>query len=175
MSDIGEVWKPLIGQIVWSVRRGVGTSITMEFGEPHLSIREPISPRLGHSERILQALKRRRVFVTGDWHFWIEYGYWRLTTDSGILEYSTARSSSIEECLADLDGQRLASTGIGTLPHSWIFHFDLNARLEIWPSKEIPDTQWSLHHWDGEIVACESNGALRVERAGAAPSPLIGR
>jgi hypothetical protein len=75
----------------------------------------------------------------------------------------------MEECLADLDGQRLASAGVGTVPNSWTFTFDLNAQLEIWPSTEIPDTLWSLHQWDGEIVACDFDGTLVVEKRDATP------
>src|SRR5690242_17776211 len=32
----------LVGQLAWNVKRGVGTLLTMEFGEAHLSVREPI-------------------------------------------------------------------------------------------------------------------------------------
>ncbi|PJI44395.1 MAG: hypothetical protein CTR53_01420 [Ferrovibrio sp.] len=32
------VFRPLIGQLVWSVRKGHGTFLTMEFGAPHLDV-----------------------------------------------------------------------------------------------------------------------------------------
>jgi hypothetical protein len=44
----------------------------MEFGAPHLVVREPITPSLDSSDRVKRILRRRRVDVTGDWHFWVE-------------------------------------------------------------------------------------------------------
>jgi hypothetical protein len=65
MEQVRNLWKPLIGQLVWSVRRGVGSFLTMEFGAPHLSIREPITPKAARSAKVRRALSRRRVFVEG--------------------------------------------------------------------------------------------------------------
>jgi hypothetical protein len=37
-----EAFLPLIGRFAWSVRNSFGTYLTMEFGSPHLHVRDPI-------------------------------------------------------------------------------------------------------------------------------------
>jgi hypothetical protein len=164
MKQISEVFMPLIGRPVWNVRRGHGSSLTLESGEPHLSVREPIASA-SSSAKVQSILRRRRVFVVGDWHFLVLYGEWELSTVSGVLGSRTCPGSPNDECLADLDGQKLLSVGHGRLPSALVLTFDLGAKLEIWPSAEIPDDQWSLHGWDGNIAACQSDGTLVFEKA----------
>src|SRR5947208_1815748 len=148
MEQVGNLWKPLIGQMAWLVRRGVGSFLTMEFGAPHLSVREPITPTATHSAKVRRDLLRRRVFVEGDWHFWIQYADWALRTNEGSLDHNNTIGSALDQCLIDLEGQRLISVGPESIAHSIAFTFDLGAVLEIGPSAEIPDTQWSLHSWN---------------------------
>ena len=57
---IGEVFAPLIGQLVWAVKGGFGTFITMEFGDSHLTIEEPMVARRSSSERLRRHIARRR-------------------------------------------------------------------------------------------------------------------
>ena len=164
MEQAGDLWKPLIGQLVWSVHRGMGTFLTMEFGSPHLSVREPVSVTLDHTARVLRNLRRRRVYIVGDWHFWVQYSDWKLSTAGAILEHRSPIGSPLDECLNDLDGQRLLSVEAGSGTNSWVFKFDCGGVLETWPSTEIPDTQWSLHSWNGDIAAYQSDGALIFEK-----------
>jgi hypothetical protein len=164
MEQFRELLGPLIGQLVWSVRRGVGTFLTMEFGGAHLAVREPIQPRSSSSEKAQRSLVRRRVSVVGDWHLWIKYGEWKLSAAQGALDSRTPLGSPLDECLRDLDGQKLASIDAGAASNSLVLAFDLGARLEIWPSAEIPDDQWSLHRWDGDIAAYQSDGSLVFEK-----------
>jgi hypothetical protein len=70
----------------------------------------------------------------------------------------------LDQCLIDLEGQRLLSVESGSVTHSWVFNFDLGGVLEIGPSAEIPDTQWSLHRWSDGISSCENDGALTFEK-----------
>ena len=166
MRQIGEFFAPFIGQSVWQVRRGHGSFLTMEFGMPHLAVREPITPSPDISGRVRRNLLRRHVAVTGDWHFWVQYGDWKITTTDGVLTSGDAPGSQFDECLRDLDGQRLVSVGPGTRIRSCAFSFDLGAILEIWPSTENPDDQWSLYSWGGEIVTCRNDGELEFEKTG---------
>jgi hypothetical protein len=58
--------------------------------------------------------------------------------------------SPLDECLNDLDGQRLVSVEqAGAL---LIFEFDQQASLEITQSKEDGEPQWSLHRWNGDVA-----------------------
>ena len=165
MEQIKKFFASFIGQMVWQVRRGHGSFLTMEFGAPHLSVREPIVPNPDTCGRVRRNLQRRHVDITGDWHFWVQYGEWRLSTDDGALTSDDSPGTPFDECLRDLEGQRLVAVEPGTRERSCAFSFDLGGSLEIWPSIEIPDDQWSLYSVDGDIVTCDDNGALVFEKA----------
>jgi hypothetical protein len=165
MKQLTDLLEPLIGKFVWSVRRGMGTFLTMEFGTPHLSIREPIVGNPSHTERVLRNLRRRRVHVVGDWHFWIQYADWKLSTADGVLESKSSVGTPLEECLVDLEGQHLLQVESGSDPNSCIFNFDRDGVLEIRPSAEVPDTQWSLHSWEGDIASYGADGQITFDKS----------
>jgi hypothetical protein len=165
-QQIQDLFKPLVGQLVWNVHGGVGSFLTLEFGKPHLAIREPIEAKPERSARARRQLGRRRVHVLGDWHLWIQYSDWKVTVSAGSLESGTVSSSS-DEYLLDLDGQRLDSVASGSSPNSWTFVFDLGGVLEVWPSTayETANHLWSLHSWDGDIAALRGDGTIDFEKA----------
>jgi hypothetical protein len=164
MEQIQKFFTSFIGQMVWQVRRGHGSFLTMEFGAPHLSVREPIVPNPDTCGSVRRNLQRRHVDITGDWHFWVQYGEWRLPTDDGALTSDDSPGTPFDECLRDLEGQRLVAVEPGTRERSCAFSFDLGGSLEIWPSIEIPDDQWSLYSVGGDIVTCDNNGLWFLRR-----------
>jgi hypothetical protein len=161
------LFRPLLGQLAWRVRGGYGSFLTLEFGAPHLAVREPITPKHARSKNVKRVLRRRHVSILGDWHLWIQYCDWKITVAGGSLDSETIGTSSPEDCLFDLDGQRLISVESGTLPNSWQFQFDLGGALELWPSAtyEPHDHLWSLHPWDGDIASLQADGTLTFEKA----------
>jgi hypothetical protein len=169
-QQVQDLIRPLIGQGAWNVRGGYGSFLTLEFGKPHVAIREPIKPNLESSARVQRNLRRRRIFVQGDWHLWIQYCDWKISVAEGSLDSGSANISS-DECLLDLDGQRLVSVESGALPNSWKFAFDLGGELELWPSVTYAPTDdlWSLHRWNGDIAALRSDGTVVFEKAAHAP------
>jgi hypothetical protein len=40
-QQVQDLFKPLLGQFAWSVDGGVGSMLTLEFGAPHIIVREP--------------------------------------------------------------------------------------------------------------------------------------
>ena len=164
MKVVQNPWKPLIGQLVWSVRRGVGTSLTMEFGNPHLSIREPISIAQG-SDRVRSDLARRRVFIVGDWHLWIQYGNWAVHMPNASLNSNDKVGTALDKSLELLDGQRLQSADSIVGSATLILRFDGEAAVTVSPAEDIQDTLWSLHLWSGDIVTCDFDGSLTMEKA----------
>ncbi len=155
---------PLIGQLAWNVRRGVGSFLTMEFGAPHLSVREPIEARHTTNENIRASLRRRRVFVAGDWHLWIEHADWKLTTVSGVLDSDDDIATPKDECLHDLEGQRLLSVNVDPAINRWTLEFDLGTILQMWPASYESEDVWSLHPKEGAIVACQKDGTFVYEK-----------
>lgn len=150
---------PLFGQYVWAVKRGVGTFLTMEFGVPHLTVREPITPKKAIAAPSRRALLRRRAFVVGDWHFWIQHANWQLQTAHGTLLSRADAGSKEDECLMDLDGQKLLSAEVAA-NNSWTLKFDLGATLAISSAHYKADELWSLHAWNGPVTVCGRDGSL---------------
>jgi hypothetical protein len=165
-QQVQDLFKPLLGQFAWSVDGGVGSMLTLEFGAPHIIVREPIVPRNATSERVRRHLRRRHVRVGGDWHLWI-YCDWKISVADGSSDSENFDWRQPDECLNDLDGQRLVGVGPGSLPNSWKFEFDLGGALELWPSieYEATDNLWSLYRWSAApdsrfVAAAQSDGAL---------------
>ena len=160
MNQVLDLYKPLIGQLAWSVRRGVGTFLTLEFDLPHLLVTEP---RMSNAEsaKIRRMASRRRVFVEGDWHFWIRDTRWRLRTAGGVIDHDSDLSDN--ECLKDLEGQRLLS--VEMREESVLeLTFDLGGKLELGGPLDGEETQWSLYHWQDMAAHFEADGTLTVER-----------
>jgi hypothetical protein len=67
--------------------------------------------------------------------------------------------------VGDLEGQRMLSVDQGAMEGSCWFKFDLGGSLEVWPSMEIPDDQWGLYKWNGDIITLGSNGVLAFDKA----------
>jgi hypothetical protein len=165
---------PFIGQWVWQVRRTHGSFLTMEFGVPHLAVREPIVARPSTSGRVRRNLQRRHITVTGDWHFWVQYGDWKISISDGVLTSDHPWGSEFDECLRDLEGQRLLSVDVKKATNTWTLTFDLGGVLKIWPSTEIPEDLWALYIWNGDIISCENDGELVIERRSATePDGLV--
>jgi hypothetical protein len=167
MKSVEEVFSPVIGQLAWSVKRGIGTFITMEFGNPHLWVREPISASAKASARVRRLLAQRRVFATGDWHLWVQYADWTLNTRNYSTDSGWTSSRVVDRCLAELDGQRLRKAVYRKRLRVLEMHFDLGAVLKIFSRSEIDGDRWSLHKWNRDIVSFGPDGRIDVE----APSP----
>ncbi len=137
--------------------------LILEFGEPHIRIREPIVPRAATSERVRRHLRRRHVSVVGDWHFWIQYCDWKISVSDGSCDSENFDWRQPDECLRDLDGQRLLSVSGGSLANSWKFEFDLGGALELWPSTEyeVTDNLWSLYRWSADPEESRFAAAMR--------------
>jgi hypothetical protein len=166
MQNAVDVFQPLLGQLVWSIRKDE-SSLTMEFGTPFLSVREPVVASSGASTKVRRILARRRVFVQGEWHFWLRDCEWEISAASHSISRRDIGNVAMD-CLQELDGQVLQSVENGRLPDSFSFRFDLGAELQIWPLVGAEDDRWSLHSRGGDIVVCQANGGLVFEKG--APS-----
>jgi hypothetical protein len=60
------VFREIYGKPCWNVRPGYGSFLTLEFGKPHLDVREPAAASKDDSLRVQRLLARRSVFVHGE-------------------------------------------------------------------------------------------------------------
>lgn len=166
-----DAFLPMMGKLVWSVRKGYGTFLTMEFGSPHLTIREPIAASLDASLKVRRNLAKRRVSIVGDWHFWIQYAQWEIVQRASSVRSQDVEVERLEEALRELDGQILVSATPGAALNSCVLKFDLGASLYIWPSPymwpspEIHDEQWSIFAIGGNVTSCDMEGNVIVASA----------
>jgi hypothetical protein len=68
---IEDVFIPIYGKPCWQFQQGYGSFLTLEFGEPHLHIREPWQAGAQASDKLQKHAARRLVSVHGDWHLWV--------------------------------------------------------------------------------------------------------
>jgi hypothetical protein len=82
--QLDEMLGLLVGQFVWAVKRGHGTFLTMEFGKPHLVVREP-SASTSQNPQVSKLLARRMVGVIGDMSLWVRDAQWAILTKAQQL------------------------------------------------------------------------------------------
>ncbi len=153
------------GEFVWAVHLSGGNVLRMNFGAPHLKIREPNPNVSGKSQAVIDALGRRMVIPKGIWHLFIYDGEWSVTTKYYACSRSDTDPEKLNEPLRQLDGQKLINVIRRNEENDWIFEFDLGGILRIYPSKESGEDwsdehQWILFHEDGNNVSYKNDGCF---------------
>ena len=151
MSQIKRSFTRLLGMPCWGVSRGFGSFLTLEFGSPHLVIRDPMPTTAGGSARVRRLLARRSVRVRGRWHLWIYCCEWRVLAKGKVVgDWTTTRR--IERAVRELNGQKLKGVTVGRRGARTHFAFDLGAELETKPYDRTSE-QWLLYEPDGRVLA----------------------
>ena len=166
LSTVEEVFRPIVGKWAWHVRRGFGSFLTMEFGEPRLEVRDPRDLAEDVSDQVRRNFKKRRVTLVGEWHLWVQYCDWAiLTPNSGVSNRETD-AKKVDQCLEELDGQALVAVDDNAARASCLLHFDLGATLELSPSLDSDDNDlWTVHHLHNTVFGYRSNGTVVSEPA----------
>jgi hypothetical protein len=153
MRYIDDVFSSIIGEMAWSIRRGQGSWLSMEFGRSHLHVREPIQST-SDLPSVRQNAARRRVFVHGQKHFLIMDSAWTITVRDLACTY-TDTGDAIDPILKLLDGQRLATATFGR-DKNLALVFDLGGKVGIRPYSNHGNV-WSLHDFDGGCITTMPN------------------
>ncbi len=128
-DPIGSVFAPVLGKPGWNVRAGYGSAFMLEFGEPHLEVREPAAST-SDSEKVQRLLAKRHVTVLGEWSLLIEFCGWQVLQNEIPVATSDAEPPNIKAIVDTLDGQCLTSvSGDGACGTSR-FAFDLGGVIE---------------------------------------------
>jgi hypothetical protein len=135
----------------------------MEFGSPHLHVREPIVASPNAPPRVRKSLARRHVTVAGDWNLWIQDARWEIKTETLSIRSEDIGHIPVEDACRELDGQILIVAAAGAEPFSCHLTFDLGASLLIWLSPEIEEPQWSIYEAGGRITTCDHRGNISIE------------
>ena len=103
-KQLDAVFFPVIGRLAWNVRRGEGRYLTMEFGKPHLSVREPFNLRSEASQRVQRLSRMRGAYVSGDWSLFIR-GDWKVA----VLDRAQHLPSGMQQNIRiDVRGQQVS-------------------------------------------------------------------
>lgn len=160
---VEEQFAPLLGLPCWDLHWDSQTGLRLNFGEPHLEVRDPIAGTAPGQPGHPASLTYRNVLVRGEWVFWIS-GLWKLSLVD--LPPTTGSSSRrrIQMGLARLEGQRL--TGCEVNPHTGMtsMTFDLGGRLHVRrTSRQSEYGIWSLHMPGDHYLSVRGDGRYSLE------------
>lgn len=170
MNQIDKSFETLRGKPCWGVKRGYGSFLTLEFGSPHLVIREPHSPADTVSRRVRKVLARRIVRARGRWHLWIYCCEWRVSSN-GIVVGDSTTSRRIDRAARELNGQKLLDVLINSRGARTRFVFDLGAELETKPFDRSSE-QWLLYEPGGGVLAWRADRRYQYGPGNRPPGEL---
>jgi hypothetical protein len=166
-------FKPIIGLPAWNVKVGHGSFLTLEFGDPRLSVREPIQidPKESISPRIRKAFQQRLVTVHGDWHLWIYCCNWAITENKRLIGHSESSRKQMDRAAELLDGQQLISVQVKPDRMACRFKFDLGGCLMTSPYEDHKDMeQWFLYEPASRVLTVRDDGRYMHSRNELQPS-----
>ena len=158
------VFAPLIGLPAWCVRKSHGSFLTMEFGNPHLRIRQPMVASPNSSERVRQLLARRQILPCGEWHLWIYCCHWRVIHEEREIASSESSNPEIIDAARRIDGQLLTNVTADPTKGTSAFDFDLGAAIHTWPGDESDDEQWMLYQTGGDVFIYHADSHYSLGR-----------
>ena len=119
-----KVFSGLYGRPCWSVKPGYGSFLTLEFGRPHLQVREPSVAPKDYSLKLRRHLARRSVFVHGEWHLRIAECAWEVLSDGKHVGNGSTKPS-MRRAATVVDGQQLIRFSFTPQDLLCVFEFDL--------------------------------------------------
>jgi hypothetical protein len=163
--EIEEIFRSLYGKPCWNVRPGHGSFLTLEFGQPHLVVREPSTAVPGATKKVREAVARRLVTVRGDWHLWIYCCDWKVFK-GGTLIGDSSTDARIARAGNFLDGQGLTRFTISRRDVSYVFEFDLGGKLRTRPYNRHSE-QWMLFEPSGMVLTVRADARYKYSRSDA--------
>lgn len=161
MSErIDLILRGLVGELVWSAKRGYGTFLTMEFGQPHMVVREP-KPSTNNDALVANILRRRRVTIVGDTSLWIRDSEWSLSSEMGVVDLNSS-DTAVEAALQNLDGQKLVDAKRSNA-HT-LLEFDLGAVFRLGDTiflDEPTSVLWTLYRYENSAISLLRDGSAK--------------
>lgn len=147
MNVIENEFSKIYGIPAWNVKKGHGSFLTFEFGQPKLIISERKS-------------KKRDIFISGEWHFWVYCCDWKYYFEEKLVAHNESSNKLIEKATYSLDGQALKDVRISEKVSTFVF--DFGGKLEIKPNisyKEKDKTvQWMFFLPDENVYNLRADG-----------------
>lgn len=163
--DENKIFSSLIGTPAWSVAAEFGTYITMQFGTPHLYIRDPITPSAAASDIVAAQLRKRKVVIKGDFQFSILNCKWQIRIGSSSASSFESNLDEIHPIVDQLNGQILKSVMVDHVTKRTDLRFDLGGILEMSPDDEMgpEEVQWTLYIGENKSISYTTDGKIIAE------------
>ncbi|HEU5375948.1 MAG TPA: hypothetical protein VFV38_10950 [Ktedonobacteraceae bacterium] len=145
IADIQAKLQGIIGNRAWGVKHGIGTFITLEFGQP-------VSPTYPDGKS------------HGEWHLWVYGGAWRLEKEGRVIVASEDDRTKIEMEIQCIEGCVLQSFEVMTpaLDALLVFEDEIVLRIFSIYSEETEERgmdNWLLYTPDaGNVIIVHPGG-----------------
>ena len=138
----------------WGLANSYGSWVRLNFGQPSLEVREPVSGT--------KHLRNRRATVEGDYQLFVELADWTLEIPGSPIATSESSQADIAKSLASLEGQILTAVSLSAAPPTSVFRFDLGGLLSLasYEDSEADMELWHLFHASQEICFLASGDLL---------------
>lgn len=133
----------LVGETAWAARLGIGSFLTVEFGD-----RRPASTPSGNPH--------------GEFHLWAYCAAWRIDEGDAIVIASEDDRERITDAIRRLDGRVVEDVSVSdTL--ELVVHFDEGVRLALFPIFSRGFEHWMLFVPAGEVYTAGPGTTWTVE------------
>jgi hypothetical protein len=159
-KQVDELLQLLVGHLVWSVRKGVGTGLSMQFGEPHRVVRGPGRASEDASPVVRKILNRRLITIKGDLTLSILDAKWSIFTRDKVVNWESSEELVNDMLLYHLDGQKLLSANRRVDDTVFEFDFGTSMRLQksIFPT-DMASVLWVIKRCGSESVGLFNSGS----------------
>jgi hypothetical protein len=152
-TDIREIQAkiaPLLGQKTWGAALGVGSFVTLEFGQSR--------PAQQQGQR-----------VHGEWHLWVYCSAWRLEQGDNFVAGSEDGRPKLEASVTLLNGLTLQAVDVRPPALEVVFTFDRGIVLRVFPIFSEDFEHWMLYTPDGNVLTAGPGASWTYERASTLP------
>jgi hypothetical protein len=173
MINYKGILQPVYGKMAWNVRKGMGSFLTFEVGEPRLQIlREPV-PSKGGSSPEQRKQSRRIVKPRGEWHLLISCCDWKYTWNGEEIGTDKSPEQEIVEIAKDLEGMKLESVRTDEKLQTH-FQFEDNRTLTTIPNAQASPQggkaeQWLFYTPKQKVLIYTTEGDLTYEEMDSGP------
>ena len=164
MNQIDNTLNQIYGKPCWGISYDCNVNLSMSFGDPMLTIREPFKPK-SSSPGIREWASSRQVTIKGKWWLWVFCSYWKLSFDGERAASGASSFRQIQIALAKLSGQILTQAVINPHTGATRFEFDLGGTLDVRRfDRQSKHDLWMLYKPSGYVLTIRGDGRYSHQR-----------
>lgn len=133
IHGIERVLAPVVEQRAWGATVGVGSFITVEFGEPL-----PIT--------------KTRQRAHGEWNLWVTYCAWRIEQGQEVLAGSEDPRPTLKLAVQQINGLALLQVAIRAPALEATFTFEKETVLRLFPVSSEEYEHWKFFTPHGKVL-----------------------